>query len=177
MFARARSSTPCVVLLDEVDSLIPRREDALSESSARVVNTLLTELDGLDARAGIYVIAATNRPDIIDPAMLRPGRLETLLYVGLPGRIERTEILRALLRKKPIDERLAEVATDCDGYSGADLGSLVRKAGQLALKRCTHSKEPPAVLEQDFRSASKIVRPSVVNIEKYEKLKETLSKI
>ena len=142
-----------------------------------MVNTLLTELDGLSARKGIWVIAATNRPDIIDPAMLRPGRLETLLYVGLPGKTERVEILRALLRKKPIDEQLAEVAFDCDGYSGADLGSLVRKAGQLALKRCGHSIESPIVQERDFRSAMEVVRPSVTNIEKYTKLKETLSKM
>ncbi|KAI9682567.1 MAG: hypothetical protein M1822_006865 [Bathelium mastoideum] len=177
LFTRARSSVPCVVLLDEVDSLIPRREDASSEASSRVVNTLLTELDGLSARAGIWVIAATNRPDIIDPAMLRPGRLETLLYVGLPGPGERVEILRALLRKKPIENRLAEVARDCHGYSGADLGSLLRKAGQLALKRCALSRESPVVEEQDFKGAIDVVRPSVADIRRYEKLKATLSKM
>ncbi|KAI9686459.1 MAG: hypothetical protein M1820_010618 [Bogoriella megaspora] len=180
LFTRARSSVPCVILLDEVDSIIPRREDALSEASTRVVNMLLTELDGLSARQGIWVIAATNRPDIIDPAMLRPGRLETLLYVGLPGANERVEILRALLRKKPIDDELAEVARVCDGFSGADLGSLLRKSGQLALKRAATnfgSKELPSVKEEDFRAAIKVIKPSIRDIKKYEKLKETLSRI
>ena len=171
MFDRARSSVPCVIFLDEVDALIPRRGD-LSEASGRVVNTLLTELDGLSERAGIWLIAATNRPDSIDPAMLRPGRLGTLLYVGLPGPNERVEILRALLRKTPMDERLAEVAIDCHNYTGADLGSLLQRAGQLALER----NGPHVVQEDDFRRATEMVTPSVADIKKYEKLKGTFSR-
>ncbi|KAL9092306.1 MAG: hypothetical protein Q9165_004480 [Trypethelium subeluteriae] len=176
LFTRARSSVPCVILLDEIDSISPRRGDALNEASARVVNTLLTELDGLSERAGIWVIAATNRPDAIDPAMLRPGRLETLLYVGLPGPNERVEILKTLLKKRPIDEGLAKVAADCDGYSGADLESLLRKAGQVALERSELGGAPVKIHENDFRKAIEAVRPSVAEIKMYEKLKETLSK-
>lgn len=142
----------------------------MSEASARVVNTLLTELDGLAARTGIYVIAATNRPDIIDPAMLRPGRLETLLFVGLPGAEERVEILRALMRSKPIDIRLAEIARKCETFSGADLGSLLRKAGQNALKRGSVTVD-----QADFEHAITTVRRSVNDIGKYEKLKDKLS--
>lgn len=118
-----------------------------SESSARVVNTLLTELDGLDARKGVYVIAATNRPDMIDPAMVRPGRLDKLLYVDLPTIDERAEIVRTMVRKLPLAnvDQGAEnnpqgaieslVKERCEGYSGADLASLVREAGVIALKR------------------------------------------
>lgn len=170
VFQRARSSVPCVVFFDELDALVPRREDSLSEASSRVVNTLLTELDGLSARTGIYVIGATNRPDIIDAAMLRPGRLESLLYVGLPGPRERIEILRALIRKTPINESLAEFAENCHGYSGADLGSLLRKAGQNALKRGTET-----VMEEDFELAKKMVRISVTDLSKYERLKDRLA--
>ncbi|KAF2083384.1 ribosome biogenesis ATPase RIX7 [Saccharata proteae CBS 121410] len=172
VFTRARSSIPCVIFFDELDALVPRRNDALSEASARVVNTLLTELDGLSAREGIYVIAATNRPDIIDEAMLRPGRLETLLFVGLPGPEERVEILRALIRKAggEIKEELAEVARGCTDFSGADLGSLLRKAGQGALKRGAGKVE-----ETDFVTARGHIRPSVGEIKRYEKLKEKLS--
>ncbi|KAF1985117.1 AAA family ATPase/60S ribosome export protein-like protein Rix7 [Aulographum hederae CBS 113979] len=170
VFQRARSSVPCVIFFDELDALVPRRDDSLSEASARVVNTLLTELDGLSARAGIYVIAATNRPDIIDPAMLRPGRLETLLFVGLPGPEERVEILRALITKTPIDPSLAEKARECENFSGADLGSLLRKAGQHALKRGGNIVEA-----QDFDHARGTVRQSVGDIGKYEKLKEKLA--
>ncbi|KAF2212507.1 hypothetical protein CERZMDRAFT_97770 [Cercospora zeae-maydis SCOH1-5] len=103
VFSRARSSIPCVIFFDELDALVPKRDtDSGSEASARVVNTLLTELDGLDARMGIYIIAATNRPDMIDDAMLRPGRLGTQLFVDLPGPEERADILRALLKDKPV---------------------------------------------------------------------------
>jgi ribosome biogenesis ATPase len=112
-----------------------------SESSARVVNTLLTELDGLDPRKSVYVIAATNRPDMIDPAMVRPGRLDKLLYVDLPSSDERVEIIRTVTRKVPLggEEGMAGVEMlvrdRCEGYSGADLAALVREAGVVALKR------------------------------------------
>jgi ribosome biogenesis ATPase len=174
VFTRARSSIPCVVFFDELDALVPRRDDALSEASARVVNTLLTELDGLSAREGIYMIAATNRPDIIDPAMLRPGRLETLLFVGLPGPEERVEILRALIKKTPIDAKLSEVARSerCTNFTGADLSSLLRKAGQEALRR-----ESEVVEEKDFVRALMKMRPSVGDMVKYEKMKEKFENI
>lgn len=175
LFMRARSSVPCVIFFDELDALTPRRDDSASEASARVVNTLLTELDGLSAdRDGIYVIAATNRPDIIDGAMLRPGRLGRLLFVGLPGPDERVEICRALLRSLPRNiwpEGVAEFARVCDGFSGADLESLVNEAGQMAINRGAER-----VGMEDFEAARAEVRPSVRNIEQYEKLKKTLGK-
>lgn len=167
VFVRARSSIPCVIFFDELDALVPRRDDALSESSARVVNTLLTELDGLSNRQGIYVIAATNRPDIIDPAMLRPGRLETLLFVDLPEKPERVEILQTLSRNisLPYTESIAEIARDCEGFSGADLESLLRQAGYAAIKRSD------VIKIEDFRTARQKVRPSVIDRKKYDRLR------
>ena len=109
-----------------------------SESSARIVNTLLTELDGLEPRKQVFVIGATNRPDILDPAMVRPGRLDKLLYVDLPTADERVEVLRAQTRKTPLGEDvdLEAIARDqgCDGFSGADLSALVREAAVMALR-------------------------------------------
>lgn len=105
-----------------------------------MVNTLLTELDGLDARKAVYVVGATNRPEMIDPAMVRPGRLDKLLYVDLPSPQERIEILKTHLSKTPLDETawgdiVAIVKSDrCDGFSGADLAALVREAATLALR-------------------------------------------
>lgn len=98
LFARAKSSAPCILFFDEMDALVPKRDDSLSDASARVVNTLLTELDGVGDRSGIYVIGATNRPDIIDEAIRRPGRLGTSIYVGLPSAEDRVDILRTLYR-------------------------------------------------------------------------------
>ncbi|RAR00799.1 ribosome biogenesis atpase rix7 [Stemphylium lycopersici] len=170
VFMRARSSVPCVIFFDELDALVPKRSTELHEASARVVNTLLTELDGLSMREGIYLIAATNRPEMIDEAMLRPGRLETLLYVELPKPNERVDILKALIKQRGvISTDLAEIGRQdvCNNFSGADLESLLRKAGQHALRRRSEVVE-----ELDFVEAAKTVRPSVGDVKKYEKLRE-----
>lgn len=104
LFKRAKQSAPCVIFFDELDSLCPKRGSENNTSSERVVNQLLTEMDGLEERVGVFVIAATNRPDIIDPAMLRPGRLDKLLYVPLPNSEDRLQILRTCCKKVPLSE-------------------------------------------------------------------------
>ncbi|OSX59095.1 hypothetical protein POSPLADRAFT_1184796 [Postia placenta MAD-698-R-SB12] len=203
VFSRARASAPCVIFFDELDALVPRRDDNMSESSARVVNTLLTELDGLDARKSVYVIAATNRPDMIDPAMCRPGRLDKLLYVDLPKASERTEIVRTMTRKVPLGDAgdsaaRARAAIEtlvrekCDGYSGADLAALVREAGVVALKRTLGTLDAleesgmdggptkeirVQVLVDDFFAALEKVQPSVslAQRRKYEALRSKFS--
>jgi len=179
-----------------------------------VVNTLLTELDGLDSRKGVYVIAATNRPDIIDPAMVRPGRLDKLLYVDLPGPDERAEIVTTMTRKLPLgiieenevgrsvnSDSSKEVAmrellelvrsVRCEGYSGADLASLVREAGVVALRRTlgtfdTMNNSTSDAMDggdeiivglNDFLQALDKVPPSVSAIQKrkYETLRSKFS--
>ena len=140
LFARARAASPCVLFFDELDSLAPRRghSDGGNQASERVVNQLLTEMDGLEARSATFVVAATNRPDAIDPAMLRPGRLDKLLYVPLPPPDGRAAILKTLTRRTPLTPGLdvAAIAASarCEGFSGADLASLVREACVAALK-------------------------------------------
>ncbi|KAH6683283.1 ribosome biogenesis ATPase-like protein RIX7 [Halenospora varia] len=191
VFERARSSVPCILFFDELDALVPKREDSLSEASSKVVNTLLTELDGLGSRKGIYVVAATNRPDMIDPAMLRPGRLGTSVFVDLPTPDERVEILKALFKKAlPLAtgeevELLEPVARDerCNGYSGADLGNLHQAAAVAALKRemasVTAGGEDAMVdggelkiERQDWEVALGKVKASVMDARKYQRLKE-----
>ncbi|KAI3613605.1 ribosome biogenesis atpase rix7 [Moniliophthora roreri] len=198
LFSRARSSSPCIVFFDELDALVPRRDDSLSESSSRVVNTLLTELDGLDARKSVFVIGATNRPDMIDPAMCRPGRLDKLLYVDLPTPPERAEIVRTMVQRRnvpispPIEDIETLVKSDrCDGYSGADLAALVREAGVAALRRIlvsTSTATPNSSLSvideelnvqvtlDDFTGALEKVTPSVSKAQrrKYEALRSKL---
>jgi ribosome biogenesis ATPase len=183
VFERARSSVPCILFFDELDALVPKREDSLSEASSKVVNTLLTELDGLSNRAGIYVIAATNRPDMIDPAMLRPGRLGTSVFVDLPTPDERVEILKALYKKalpaatqEEVDG-LGSIARDvrCTGYSGADLGNLHQAAAVAALKREMASGpggEDLRIQRGDWEVALGKVRASVKDAGKYRRLKE-----
>ena len=166
-----------------------------------MVNTLLTELDGLDTRKAVYVIAATNRPDMIDPAMVRPGRLDKLLYVDLPQPEERSEIVRTMTRKVPLGSLEGHpadairvgiellVKEKCDGYSGADLAALVREAGVIALKRTLGAldqmgedvagAEGPKVLVdvRDFIKALEKIGPSVSVSQrrKYEALRSKLS--
>ncbi|RKF63513.1 putative AAA domain-containing protein C16E9.10c [Erysiphe neolycopersici] len=187
VFDRARSSVPCILFFDELDALVPKREDSLSEASCKVVNTLLTELDGLSNRAGIYVIAATNRPDMIDPAMLRPGRLGTSVFVDLPTETERVEILKALYKNAlPLASEeevlvLENVAQDarCKGFSGADLSSLHQAAAIAALKRTMvvvdgiSTYDGNLIIKQsDWEVALETMRASVKDAKKYQKLKE-----
>lgn len=185
VFTRARSSVPVIIFFDELDALVPTREgggSGGSEASARVVNTLLTELDGVGhSREGIYVIAATNRPDIIDPAMLRPGRLDTLLYVGLPDAEGRVDILRTICRKiagMVFDESVAAIARQCDGFSGADLESLVRRAGYNAVRRQIASGKTVTLTPPDFEHAKTEVRRSVhdTDVKRYEALQKRWGK-
>jgi len=174
LFSRARASSPCVVFFDELDALAPRRssgsngsgDGGSSGASERVVNQLLTELDGTDVRKHVFVIAATNRPDIIDPAMLRPGRLDKLLFVPLPSVDERASILSKCALKTPLhpDVDLKLIASDkrCEGFSGADLSALVREAAVASLRENTQGTNTQLNVTPDhFEQAFHRVFPSV----------------
>eukprot|EP01028_Stygiella_incarcerata_P011273 TRINITY_DN62966_c0_g1_i1.p1 TRINITY_DN62966_c0_g1~~TRINITY_DN62966_c0_g1_i1.p1 ORF type:complete len:811 (+),score=235.49 TRINITY_DN62966_c0_g1_i1:154-2586(+) len=169
VFARGRASSPCIIFFDEMDSLCPKRgSDTGGGSTERVVNQLLTELDGLEARQSVFVIAATNRPDIIDPAMLRPGRLDKILYVPLPTPENRVSILETISRKIPLDGEidLREIGmrSECEGFSGADLVALLREASVAALKeylKMDVKQEDPKVLKRHIEFALTKILPSV----------------
>ncbi|KAM7358087.1 nuclear valosin-containing protein-like smid isoform 2-T2 [Cochliomyia hominivorax] len=170
-FQRARNSSPCVIFFDEFDSLCPKRSDGNEGGSGtRVVNQLLTEMDGVEDRQGVYILAATNRPDIIDPAILRPGRLDTILCVGLPELQDRIEILKANTKcgTKPVlaaDVSFEQLAAMTDGYTGADLAGLVRQASMMALKESLNNSEIKledlCVNQSHFTKALQMLRPSV----------------
>ncbi|GIL77999.1 hypothetical protein Vretifemale_7455, partial [Volvox reticuliferus] len=168
LFARARAAHPCVLFFDEMDALAPRRGTDNNQAAERVVNQLLTEMDGVDSRQGIFMVAATNRPDMIDPALLRPGRLDKVLYVPLPPPGDRAAILRALVRRTPLElgVDLDAVAIDarCDGFSGADMAALVREAAVAALKESMAggpAAPSPRVGIRHFEVALRRVQPSV----------------
>jgi len=184
VFQRAKNSSPCVIFFDEVDSLCPKRSSGSSDGSTRVVNQLLTELDGVEGRAGVWVLAATNRPDILDPAVMRPGRLDKTLFVDFPAPLERVEILGAITKggtrpRLGAGLSLRALGTDsrCDGFSGADMGNLVREASMAALREAIRGgvgcNSGGVVEERHFEKAFASVKPSVGEKERtrYEALK------
>ncbi|HET9986291.1 MAG TPA: CDC48 family AAA ATPase [Longimicrobiales bacterium] len=162
LFARARQVAPTVIFLDEIESLAPQRGGGLGEPAVteRVVNTILAEMDGLEELQSVVVIGATNRPTLIDPALLRPGRFDELVYVPVPDREGRLQILRIHTKGMPLapDVNLDDLADRTQGYSGADLEDLTRRAGMHALRE---NLEASTVEMRFFERALKEVRPSV----------------
>ena len=161
LFRRARDSAPSLVFLDEVDALAPRRGQSFDSGvTDRVVAALLTELDGIDPLRDVVVLGATNRPDLIDPALLRPGRLERLVFVEPPDAAARREILRTAGKSIPLsaDVNLDEIAAGLDGYSAADCVALLREAALTAMRRSIDAADVTAA---DLEAARKTVRPSL----------------
>ena len=154
LFARARQVAPCVIFIDELDSLVPARGGGLGEPQAteRVVNTILSEMDGLEELQSVVVIGATNRPNLIDPALLRPGRFDELVYVGVPDKAGRARILKIQTAKMPLakDVDLDDIAAQTERYTGADLEDVVRRAGLVALRESLDTK---AVTQAHFDKA------------------------
>lgn len=139
LFARARQVAPCVIFIDEIDSLVPARGSSGNEPqvTARVVNTMLAEMDGMEELASVVLVGATNRPGLVDPALLRPGRLDELVYVGTPDAAGREHILRIHTSRMPLanDVDLAAIAREAERFTGADLEDVVRRAGLNAIRR------------------------------------------
>ncbi|WP_373195691.1 AAA family ATPase [Mycobacterium marinum] len=161
LFRRARDSAPSLVFLDEVDALAPRRGQSFDSGVGdRVVAALLTELDGIEPLRDVVVLGATNRPDLIDPALLRPGRLERLVFVEPPDAEARLEILRTAGKSIPLsaDVDLDEVAAGLDGYSAADCVALLREAALTAMRRSIDAADVTAA---DLAAARQTVRPSL----------------
>jgi transitional endoplasmic reticulum ATPase len=163
MFARARQVAPCVIFIDEIDSLVPARGAGVGEPqvTARVVNTILAEMDGMEELNAIVVIGATNRPGLVDPALLRPGRFDELVYVGAPDEAGRRLILGIHTRNMPLakDVDLDAIAAQTPRYTGADLEDVVRRAGLTAIRR--GGEKTDKVTAADFAEALEDSRPTV----------------
>ncbi|MBI2233328.1 MAG: AAA family ATPase [Candidatus Aenigmarchaeota archaeon] len=161
VFRRAKQVAPCIIFFDEIDALVPRRSyGSESNVTERVVSQLLAEISGLEDLHDVVVIAATNRPDIIDPALLRPGRFDRQVLVPTPQEKSRYEILKVHTANVPLakDVDLKKLAQDTEGYSGADLEALVREAAINAMRR---NLDADIVTNRDFAAALKYVKPSV----------------
>jgi len=176
IFRKARQAAPTVIFIDEIDAIAPARGAEGDRVTDRLINQLLTEMDGIERNSGVVVIAATNRPDILDPALLRPGRFDRLVLVPAPDEKARLEILKVHTRRVPLakDVNLAELAKRTEGYSGADLEALVREAALIAMRRVMRELprelveseseeflEKLKVSRKDFEEAMKKVKPSI----------------
>jgi len=171
VFRKGRMAAPTVIFFDEIDSLLPRRGLGYADSGVteRVISQLLTEMDGIVALEDIVVIAATNRPDIVDPAVLRPGRFDRLIYVPEPDEKSRLEIFRIYTKDMPLSKDIdqSQLAIMTKNHSGADIEALCREAAMHALRRDVNTKE---VTMTDFEEAMKRTGPSITpDMEKWYK--------
>jgi transitional endoplasmic reticulum ATPase len=162
VFRKARMAAPSVIFFDEMDSLVPRRGLGFGDSgvSERVISQLLTEMDGIVTLEDIVVIAATNRPDLVDPAVLRPGRFDRLIYVPEPDEKSKLQIFKIYTKNMPLakDVNLSQLVTMAKNYSGADIEALCREAAMHALRRDVNAKEVTMI---DFQEATKTLGPSI----------------
>ncbi|MEM2878439.1 MAG: CDC48 family AAA ATPase [Candidatus Hadarchaeales archaeon] len=161
-FRKAKMAAPCIIFFDEIDSLVPRRGSGFGDShvTERVISQLLTEMDGLEKLENVVVIGATNRPDLVDPALLRPGRFDRLVYVGPPDEKARLDILKIHTKGMPLakDVDLKQLAKETEGYSGSDLAALCREAAMRVLRKDIKGGE---IKMANFREAMGEIRPSL----------------
>jgi len=162
VFRKARESAPCIIFFDEIDSIAPSRGIRSGDSGVteRVVNQILTEIDGVVLLKDVVVIAATNRPDLLDPALLRPGRIDRIIYVGPPDEKARLEILKIHTKNMPLGEsvNLEQLAKTLEGYTGADIEALCREAAMMAVRKDYKARK---VELEHFKKALETVHPSV----------------
>ncbi len=177
VFERARQTSPTIIFFDEIDALAPRRGTSENHVTERVVNQLLTEMDGLEEMHDVVVIAATNRPDIIDPGLLRPGRFDRIIMAGVPDKDTRKNIFKVHMKNMPVKGVSIDILADkTEGYVGADIESVCREAAINALRNDIEIKE---VTMADFEKALERVKPSVTKEleEAYENIQETFNKV
>jgi transitional endoplasmic reticulum ATPase len=162
VFRKGRTAAPAIIFFDEIDAIVPRRGMAYSDSGAteRVISQLLTELDGIETLENVVVIAATNRPDMLDPAVLRPGRFDRLIYVPAPDQKTLEQIFKIYTASMPLDKtvNIQDLTRMTLGYSGADVEAVCREAALNALRRNAEAKEVSA---DDFTAAMENIRPSI----------------
>ena len=192
VFRKARQAAPCIIFFDEVDAIAPRRGGGMGADShvtERLISQLLTELDGLEILTNVVVIAATNRPDIVDPALLRPGRFDRLLYVPPPDKNSRMQIIKIHTKKKPLAEdiNMDDLVGRTEGYTGADIASLASAAVMLALREHVAKYKDPKEADshqqelkihmKHFEDAMKKIRPlSVQELDMYRQIAQQFGK-
>ena len=175
LFKTAREKRPCVLFLDEIDAIAKRRDFySADDVTPRLLSIMLSEMDGMDEFSEIIIIGATNRPELVDPALLRPGRFDKIIYVPPPDLDSRVEILKIHMKGKPSsrDIDLLEVAEKTGGYSGADLANLARECATNAMRRHIRTKKSTRITMTDLRDVVEILKPSLTRemLDEYEQL-------
>lgn len=163
LFTQARAAAPSIVFLDEIDALVPNRSGGVSQPSDKIVNQFLHEIDGLSGNQGVFVVGATNRPELLDDAVIRGGRLSLKIEIPAPDLASRLSILalhtRGVVLSPDVD--IEQLAAETDGYSGADLRALVNDAGLEALVRITDEGGAECLTTEDFEHAKRAIQPEV----------------
>lgn len=201
VFDKARGAAPCVLFFDELDSVGTARGSSQGDAGGagdRVLNQLLTEMDGVNSKKNLFFIGATNRPDILDEALIRPGRLDQLIYIPLPDKLSRVNVLKAVLRKSPIAPNISMdfLAELTDGFTGADLTELCQRATKSAIRESIEADEQrkalmrenpdgdqqmaemedpvPVITRKHFEEALSAARKSVTNydLDKFEQFRK-----
>ena len=203
VFDKARAAAPCVLFFDELDSVGVARSSGgggdAGGAGDRVLNQLLTEMDGAGSKKNLFFIGATNRPEILDEALIRPGRLDQLIYIPLPDQIARLGIIKAVLRKSPVAQNVSMdfLAAQCEGFSGADMTELCQRATKAAIRESISAEEErrklmsgdddanmemddpvPVITRGHFEEAMSNARRSVIeyDLNKFEQFRTELSK-
>ncbi|EQD50585.1 Cell division cycle protein, partial [mine drainage metagenome] len=160
----ARERAPCIVFMDEIDAIAKRRDMySADDVTPRLLSILLSEMDGLDKSSGVIIVGSTNKPDMIDPALMRPGRLDKIIYVPPPDYEERKEIVAVHLSGRPVAKNLDldEIARKTERFSGADLANLVREAATIAVRRMMVSGQVTPIRQEDFLEVLPRMKPSI----------------
>ncbi len=178
IFRKARQVAPCIVFFDEIDSIATRRGSDVNRVTDRVLNQLLTELDGIEKLRGVVVLAATNRPDLLDPALLRPGRFDKLIYIPLPNKEARVKIFKVHTRKMPLadDVNFEELAEKTDGYTGADIAAVCREAAMMVVREAVRKAESVRNIAINVAEGKEPVEKLELEIRDIEKLKKLLER-
>jgi SpoVK/Ycf46/Vps4 family AAA+-type ATPase len=164
LFRVAKERRPCIIFFDDLEAMAKHRDlYAGDDVTPRLLSIILAELDGMDRSAGIILVGTTNKPELIDPALLRPGRFDKVIYVPPPDVEERVEILKVHLANRPLGSNidLKTIAGMCERFSGADLANLAREGATLAMRRALSTKEDTVITAEDMNTVASTIRPSI----------------
>jgi SpoVK/Ycf46/Vps4 family AAA+-type ATPase len=164
LFKAVKERKPCILFLDEIDAIAKRRDFySADDVTPRLLSIMLSELDGMDEAAGVIVVGATNKPELVDPALMRPGRFDKVIFIPAPEYRSRVDIFKIHLKNKPVSPNLdiEHLARSTEGFTGADIENLVKEAAMLAMKRSIRTRQDTKISNNDFIKILPRIKPSM----------------